>query len=458
MKFSISNLGAIDQAEVELGNLTLICGENNSGKTYVSYAIYGFLQFWHDGFHPSLPYEALVEIRDRFEAAVDISNYLSNPRLILDDACEEYTKNLPTVFASAVGRFKDTLISFSIDSQPAPQSFERLFKVGEAEFVVTKAEGATELLVSAVSLSTKMINLPLGMLRHILGRVLKDLLYGDSVPKAFIVSAERTGCAMFKNELNIQRNRLIEEIGRSAGDIDPFALITKSYADYPLPVKANIDFARRREATMKQRSFIAKAHPEMLIEFEDILGGTFQVDNEEKLRFIPRGTRTRLSMDESSSSVRSLLDLGLYLVCVANPGDLLIIDEPELNLHPKNQRRVSRLLARVANAGVRVLITTHSDYVVKELNLLLLMNSDDERVRHIAEQERYHRHETLHGSAIRVYVAKQDVVKKQGKQRRSIGRTLTEVPVTVAKGIEISSFDQEINDMNRIEDRLIYGE
>jgi predicted ATPase len=78
-------------------------------------------------------------------------------------------------------------------------------------------------------------------------------------------------------------------------------------------------------------------------------------------------------MDESSSSVRSLLDLGVYLRCVASVGDLLVIDEPELNLHPQNQRRVARLLARLTNVGINVLVTTHSDCLIKELNLLLLM-------------------------------------------------------------------------------------
>jgi predicted ATPase len=44
-----------------------------------------------------------------------------------------------------------------------------------------------------------------------------------------------------------------------------------------------------------------------------------------------------------------------------------MVDEPELNLHPENQRRVARLFARLINLGIKVFITTHSDYIVKEL-------------------------------------------------------------------------------------------
>ena len=39
----LKNLGIIKQAEFSLGDLTIICGENNTGKTYITYALYGFL-------------------------------------------------------------------------------------------------------------------------------------------------------------------------------------------------------------------------------------------------------------------------------------------------------------------------------------------------------------------------------------------------------------------------------
>ncbi len=46
MKFVFKNLGPIDKAELELGDLTIIAGRNNTGKTYVAYTLYGFLKMW----------------------------------------------------------------------------------------------------------------------------------------------------------------------------------------------------------------------------------------------------------------------------------------------------------------------------------------------------------------------------------------------------------------------------
>jgi predicted ATPase len=34
MKFQIEKLGIINKAEIELGDLTIVCGKNNTGKYY----------------------------------------------------------------------------------------------------------------------------------------------------------------------------------------------------------------------------------------------------------------------------------------------------------------------------------------------------------------------------------------------------------------------------------------
>lgn len=34
-----------DNAKFEVGDLTIICGENNTGKTYATYSLYGYLQY-----------------------------------------------------------------------------------------------------------------------------------------------------------------------------------------------------------------------------------------------------------------------------------------------------------------------------------------------------------------------------------------------------------------------------
>ena len=48
----------------------------------------------------------------------------------------------------------------------------------------------------------------------------------------------------------------------------------------------------------------------------------------------------------------------------ASPSDLLLIENPEVHLHPAGQARMGSFLARVAAAGVQVILETHSDHLL----------------------------------------------------------------------------------------------
>ena len=48
----------------------------------------------------------------------------------------------------------------------------------------------------------------------------------------------------------------------------------------------------------------------------------------------------------------------------ADRGDLLLIENPEVHLHPAGQAQMGQFLAAAAAAGVQVLVETHSDHLL----------------------------------------------------------------------------------------------
>jgi predicted ATPase len=59
----------------------------------------------------------------------------------------------------------------------------------------------------------------------------------------------------------------------------------------------------------------------------------------------------------------------LIQLLAANPGDIVVIENPEVHLHPKAQQDIGELLALVASCGVQVIVETHSDHVLNGIRL-----------------------------------------------------------------------------------------
>ena len=81
----------------------------------------------------------------------------------------------------------------------------------------------------------------------------------------------------------------------------------------------------------------------------------------------PAGWKNSLPLMNASSMVSELAPVVLYLRHVVQPGETLIIEEPEAHLHPAMQVEFIRQIAALVHAGVRVIVTTHSEWVLEEL-------------------------------------------------------------------------------------------
>lgn len=86
----------------------------------------------------------------------------------------------------------------------------------------------------------------------------------------------------------------------------------------------------------------------------------------------------KFTLEHTSSMVSELAPLILFLKYLVRPGDLLILEEPESHLHPAAQLQLARGIARVVNAGVQVLITTHSGDFTGQINNLISMSNVSE--------------------------------------------------------------------------------
>ena len=78
-------------------------------------------------------------------------------------------------------------------------------------------------------------------------------------------------------------------------------------------------------------------------------------------------TEPPIAINNVSAAVAELAPISLFIRYYLRGGNLLILEEPETNLHPMAQRDMVDILVRLANAGVFVLATTHSDIVLEQI-------------------------------------------------------------------------------------------
>ncbi len=199
--------------------------------------------------------------------------------------------------------------------------------------------------------------------------------------KVFLVPAERNGLHLVYRELRTVRGALLHPAPKEhVVDLSELSRdVTRSRL--ALPVAKYIDWLNRLEERPRRTPSEFHSFAEQIK--RNFLDGVYRVERSTgNVTFKPyrkRGTRKgikAMGLHMTSSTVRCLFGLWFYLENQARSGDLLMIDEPELNIHPENQLRMARFLARLVNAGLNVVISTHSDYMIREFNTLLMLNED----------------------------------------------------------------------------------
>ena len=197
-------------------------------------------------------------------------------------------------------------------------------------------------------------------------------------PNCFYLPAGRTGIVQAQRVLASAFVRQSRRIG-----IEPMNVSTlPGMAAEFLSDLLSVDTRERRRRARKPEltaatSFIEEKVLQGEVDLDESAGPTLgeivytREDNQ--------GQTHTYSLEHTSSMVSELAPLILFLKYLVNPGDLLIIEEPESHLHPAAQRQMARGIVRLVNAGVRVLVTTHSEFMISQLNNLRRINYASDR-------------------------------------------------------------------------------
>lgn len=457
MIFRFRNIGPIRSADLELGPLTVIVGRNNTGKTYLAYTLYGLLDQWRgwpEGRYPPVRRRAGNRARRGDADTLDVAQVaaslsrdgevvrkvdretLERERAALAQALgTDFSRFLVRrVLSASAGEFEN--VDLRIEWTDAfPEAVPQVTVRATGEGTVSAAFEKGEMLFRATN-GERSHPLRARALERAVGLAYTHLLLSD-LPNPFVLTAERFGISLFHRELDFTKNQLVQilqQIDRRdrRNNDTPFWVIDRATSRYAKPIQDNIDYTRSLPDIRKDASDIRERRLERSI--KEMMDGEYRIA-EGEVRFVSRprsGDRFNLPLHQASSSARGLSDLYFYLRHAASQRHLLIVDEPESHLDTENQVTLAHLLSKVVKAGVQVLITTHSDYIVKEINNLLMLgrlNLSRAAMRKLGYKEDL----GLEEEAVRAYVAEEGGLTRCGMN---------------AYGLDFPVFDTTIDSIN----------
>ena len=412
LEIEVANFGPIIEAKIDLRPLTVFIGPSNTGKSYLAILIYALHRYfsgspWRKGLlwtvnSRKLPPKIITALTrlaqqtfaDKSEAALDRTIVL--PSALADEICSVLDaqgdqlgneigrsfglKEVGTLIRKGKRDSARIIVQKRFAPDSAPVEYRLVIRAKKVEFRTTLPKG------TPIRVDVAAANRAIEYLRHMVPEMisvadqteeqrqfsewdlvesLADLVRSQLVAPlhlpAFYLPADRTG-VMHAHSVVV--SALIGNAPMAGLRPTPSTpMLSGVLADF---LQQLIELKRPPFSRRKPRRELSRN-----IE-KSILGGSVHADSSGAIgypyfTYQPEGWKDELPLMNASSMVSELAPVVLYLRHMVVPDNVLIVEEPESHLHPAMQVEFTRQLAALVESGIRVIVTTHSEWVLEEL-------------------------------------------------------------------------------------------
>ena len=389
VEISVRNFGPIAEADLDLRSLTVFVGPSNTGKTYLSVLIYALHRMF-EGFSEFLPLYNLEQLAANWylKPPVDTTQHLK--------VIDKLNIGQPLAFSDLPQEVRERALE-NLRLGPISENIEdelkRCFDLDSVSRLIRSSgdqndEITVSLIVSdknqdlwssklGISKSSIAINgaineniviVPENWLPPMRRITVEDLVkflneHRRNIEQPYYLPAARSGIMqshrVIASSLVARSTRAglepFPEVPTLSGVVADFMQQIILYGERYRPDDGMNQIANTLTSHVLDGQIIMKPSPTGYPEF----------------LYRPQGTEQDMRLTRSSSMVSEIAPLVLFLRGLVRPGDTLIIEEPEAHLHPAAQAQMAAALARLVRAGVKVLVTTHSDFMLQEIGNLM---------------------------------------------------------------------------------------
>ena len=418
VKFKIKRLGAITDSEVTLKQFMILSGESGLGKSYMAMLCnYVFFLLWS---------------RKR------INNFLASQGIFFNEQRLNW-KNKGIAFSIR----KQTLLDWIDKDIVTFLNYMLAADMNETEVHIdlpipeTLEFGFTEEIEGLVDAEESYLRVNIN----------KDLYYrtknedesiGGESPLAFLLRYYLID-RIFGNHNGLRYNFILPP-SRGAlmtENVNPDTGLFKEFSDMLKIINSASERPHQTDEHIQD-------------EFRQILDGRIYRDQAAG-KYFYETTNANLPISAAASSIKEIAPLSLFVNRYDVSVSSILVEEPEAHLHPLKQRMMADVLSLLVNNQACVQITTHSDYLIRRLNELVLLNKISNKYKE--EPERFE--EVCKEVGIPSYLSlNPQVIGAYLLQRRQDG-TVEVVCQNTEDGVKFDSFYKALRQNINMRDTLL---
>jgi len=378
MKIELKNIGMLKKASVNLDGLTVIAGENDTGKTTVGKVIFCIIKAinrYEEDFQESREFK-IKEQQDRIFFYLrrnisydNIKNKTRQQYLDLFDILPFHENEIEK------NDYLKELKSFVQSNNYEKEFTTKLNElIAELESTMSAPENKEESIQNAL---TKVFRSEFN----------SNILYYNE---------DNGHIKLYENDLLLLHVEINEKNKVSLKAVKPIEIKEATFIETPLILnnhdllirsQTGLDITKKNSArlgvpytTLHTKDLFDKLRfmffSNLDIDFDSIINKTILdtikgkviYDDEEKDFVYYMESGNKVSIKNTATGIKSF---GIIQLLIDNGfidrTSMLILDEPEIHLHPKWQLIYAQIICLLAQKGIPILVTSHSPYMIEAL-------------------------------------------------------------------------------------------
>lgn len=372
MKLYLKNIGKIKQASVEINGITVIAGENNTGKSTVGKALYSVFNSFYD-FDEQMRREKIRSVENILvmiyssltsKAAFEIE-FADISHVIIDGKYEN-TEQLKEEIWKCLIQYDSSFEKI----EPTPETDEWVARMYEA-LLITDEDFVKRVLAKNLGaefygqINNVFTQESAEIELEIKDENIKIEIQGDDVKTIDNRINLRTEVIYFDDPFILDEQRTV-----GFYKVYPKYMDIKAYMDHRMHLKHKL-FANDKGSNVIDEIVIDNKFEKIYSKINEICDGDIVRSRKNSWGYKKANTDTILDVRNLSTGLKTFVILKTLLTKgIIEYNGTIILDEPEIHLHPEWQLLFAELIVLIQKEfGVHILLNTHSPYFLNAIEV-----------------------------------------------------------------------------------------